>query len=278
MYSRLRSVVCVGALAAGALFGAGPAHAGVILQDNYDGGRDTWNSPSDVIGDTNVFQISDAVIQRINNGNTLEITIDTNFAGAPEALTSDGTGYGALFITPTDQWNPYGSAGDNYINDYVGNTGTTWEYAATIPVDPGSSIGSGWLYSTSDGSIILSNVPGCSGTYPLDPSCGWYFRQDQPVQFQPNSVLHMPSYSETWAIDAVLGTITFYINDNDLLGDDFALSWAMTCANDVIQGQVSLTLTNGGLTSVPEPPTYSLLLAGFLFAGAFRTWRMRKQV
>ena len=42
----------------------------------------------------------------------------------------------------------------------------------------------------------------------------------------------------------------------------------MTCANDVIQGQVS----------IPEPPTYALLLAGILFAVALRTWYRRNQV
>jgi hypothetical protein len=55
------------------------------------------------------------------------------------------------------------------------------------------------------------------------------------------------------------------------LGNDFALSWAMTCANDVIQGQVDLPITTH--TDVPEPATWSMLLAGLLFAGVTRVRR-----
>jgi hypothetical protein len=50
----------------------------------------------------------------------------------------------------------------------------------------------------------------------------------------------------------------FDINDAGLLGNAFALSWAMTCGNDVIQGQVS---------GVPEPSTWAMMILGFAGVG-----------
>jgi hypothetical protein len=72
--------------------------------------------------------------------------------------------------------------------------------------------------------------------------------------------------SATWAVNAVAGTITFTIVDNHLLGDTFALSWAMTCANDIIEGQVILppSVNVGG---VPEPTTWAMMIMGFATLG-----------
>jgi hypothetical protein len=268
MYSKFRNAICAGALAAVGPLAIAPAHAtptcsSPTLSDNYIGGDDTWNYPSDVIGDPNTFQISGADVSRINGGNTLQVTICTDYAGAPGTSPADGTGYGDLFITPgAHAWHPTGTV--PYPNDTY--QPGEWEYVATIPQDPGSATtGNGALYLTSGGSVVTSNVDGHSQTYPIDPTSGYYFRADQAVDFTPGSGA-VGGTSETWTVGT--DTITFDIVDNGMLGDDFALAWAMTCANDVIQGQVS----------IPEPPTYALLLAGFLFAGAYRTWWRRKQV
>jgi hypothetical protein len=218
-----------------------------------------------VIGDPNTFQISGADVTRINGGNTLEVTICTNFAGAPGTPAADGTGYGDLFITPgANAWHPTGTA--PYANDTY--QPGEWEYAATIPQNPGSATqGDGALYLTSGGTVVTSNVDGHFQTYPIDPTSPYYFRADQAVDFTPGTgQTAVGGTSETWTVGT--GTVTFDIVDNGMLGDDFALAWAMTCGNDVIQGQVS----------IPEPPTYALLLTGILFAGALRTWRRRKRV
>jgi len=45
--------------------------------------------------------------------------------------------------------------------------------------------------------------------------------------------------------------ITFTIPDGGLLGDSFALAWAMTCANDVIQGPVVLRAGQDFPTPLP---------------------------
>jgi hypothetical protein len=48
-----------------------------------------------------------------------------------------------------------------------------------------------------------------------------------------------------------------------MLGTDFALAWAMTCANDIILGNVSLPCDNCG----PPPGATPLPGAMALFAG-----------
>lgn len=265
MFSRLRNLACGGVLAALAGLAAAPAWATpLVVPDVYYGGTNTYNG-SDVIGPTNVFDITDAVIERVGpGGDTLQITIDTNYAGVPGTAAADGTGYGVLFITPGyNAWNPTGTA-PNYATDvYVPGE---WKYAATIPMVPGSSSGSGGLYLTSGGTVVNSNVGSCNfQTYPLNSSCGWYFRSGQAVQFTPGSG-PVAGTSETWTVGS--GTITFDIVDDGLLGDDFAFAWAMTCGNDVIQGEA-------WLPDVPEPPTWSLLLAGMLLVGGIG-WHRRR--
>jgi hypothetical protein len=241
-----------------------PAFANpVTLIDNYFGGTNTYNG-ADSIGN-GIFNISSAEIQRIGpGGNALQVVINTGFAGF--AGTDAGTGYGALFITPgANAWHPTGVA--PYPTDTY-QTGE-WKYALTIPTVPTTSSGTGGLYltgggdlnvATPNGTIVSSNVFGDAITYPNLGNNGWYFRQDQAVQFAPGSV--DPIASDSWSIGP--GTITFQVTDNHLPGDDFALAWAITCGNDVIQGQV---------TGVPEPSTWAMMLLGFAGIGfaAFRS-------
>jgi hypothetical protein len=265
VYSRLRNAVYAGALAALAGLGATSARASVILPDEYYGGLNTYNS-SDVIGPASVFDITDAVIERVS-ATEISITIDTNFAGVPGTPAADGTGYGVLFLTPgLDAWNPTGT-GPHYPTDqYVDGE---WMYAATIPQVPGTSSGAGGLYLTSGGTIVMSNVYGDPITYPYAGNPGYYFRQGQAVQFTPgNGQNPLGGTSEFWTVGN--GSVTFDIVDNNLLGNDFALAWAMTCANDVIQGEVSLPAD-----PVPEPPTWSVLLGGMFIAGGI-AWRRRR--
>ena len=206
-------------------FAPAPAHASIILQDTYYGGHDSLNDPTDVIGDPNTFNVQSAIIQRTNGGNTLQITINTNYAGKPGTPAADGTGYGALFITPgKDAWKPTGS-GPNYFDDQY--RPGEWAYAATIPQSPGQTSGQGALYDTTAGTVVLANVDNHFQTYPDDPTSPFYFRANQAVQFTPGlSQTGVLGTSESWTVGA--GTITFAINDNGILGDDFALAWAMT--------------------------------------------------
>lgn len=241
-----------------------PAHASVILQDTYYGGLDTWHYPTDVIGDPNTFGISSATIRRINGGRTLEITVKMSYAEKQGTRAADGTGYGVMFISPgPNAWTPDG-IGPHYTTDTYRTD--DWTYAATILAAPGPGppTGSGGLYQTLDGTIIMSNVHGNTTTAPNSGNPGYYFRANQPVQFDPGKSNPVANTSEQWTIGP--NAVTFDIIDNGLLGNQFALSWAMTCANDIIQGQVD----------IPEPPTWALLLAGMFIAGGIN-WRRRSQ-
>ena len=71
-----------------------------------------------------------------------------------------------------------------------------------------------------------------------------------------------------------LSLLTFTIKDfvpSDLankLGTTFALSWAMTCANDIVQGFVDPR-------PVPLPATLPLFVASLGSAGLVGRWRKR---
>jgi hypothetical protein len=234
------------------------AQATVILQDTYYGGTNTYNNPNDIIGDASVFDITSAIIDLTGPANnTLHVTIHTNFAGKPGTPTAEGTGYGTLFLTPgLNVWSPTGSP-PHYPSDIY--QADDWQYAFTIPMVPSSNSGTGYLYLTSSGVIQLANAGGNPVTYPFAGNPGFYFRQGQPVQFTPSNPADWIA-TGSWSVSS--GKVEFDIVDNHLFGADFALSWAITCANDIIQGQVS---------GVPEPATWAMIICGFgLVGGAMR--------
>lgn len=253
----LQKVLRQALLVATVLSFAPAAHATVLLMDTYVGGND--HGYGDSIGN-GVFNITSAAISR-TNANTLHVVINTAYAGAPGTPAAEGTGYGALFITPgANAWHPVGAA--PYLNDvYVAGQ---WQYAFVLPQVPSSSSGSGNLYSTADGSVVLANVGGNPVSWPNPGNSGWIFRDGQAVQFTPNQNA-APVASGLWSVGP--NTITMDIFDNGLLGSDFALSWAMTCGNDVIQGQVS---------GVPEPSTWAMMFLGFAGVGSMGYRRARK--
>jgi hypothetical protein len=234
---------------------ASNAKADFLLQDQYWGGND--HGYGDSIGG-GVFNVSSASISR-PSANVLQIVINTDYAGA---AGTDGTGYGALFLTPgAHAWQPTGSA--PYATD-VYKPGE-WRYAFTLPQLPSTNSGSAGLYLTTAGTVQLANVNGNPISWPDNGNSGWIFRDGQAVQFTPDQSA-LPVATGTWSIGA--GTITMDILDNGLLGDEFATSWAMTCANDVIQGQVS---------GVPEPSTWAMMLIGFAGLG-YGAYRQRRKL
>ena len=296
----------VRAFSAGAAVGlfivASAFPAGAIpLNDSYFGGLSTYGSMTgDTIENpgTHNFEISSATITRSGIGNnTLNITINTNFAGLPGTAAADGTGYGSLFLTPGN-WNPTGSAPDHSTDQYSPNE---WQYAVTTPKAPGTSSGTSGLYAigtvtqtnnygpntsvvqsytTENGTVVMSNVNDNPVTYPGSAHPGFYFRQGQAVQYDPTDTsATVPGTLANWSIDSVLKTITYSIVDNGIFGNSFALAWAMTCANDVIQGQVTLDYNiiheNTSLTPIPAA---LLLMGSVLGAGGFvGRWRQKRR-
>jgi hypothetical protein len=299
-HKRFRRLACSSLIAGAAAItlATSPAHSYTLL-DNYYGGTNTYNNPGDVIGDS-TFYITSAVVTRSGpNNDTLNIIINTNFAGAPGTSPADGTGYGALFLS-TGTWSPTGT-GPNYPTDtYKPNE---WQYAVTTPQNPGSgSIGTttsglyaiggnatavpygpnplvAQSYTTDNGTVVMSNVSGDPVTYPdtghtTNPA--YYFREGQAVQYTPNDPTATVA-AATWSVDALAHTITYTIVDNGLFGTSFALAWAMTCANDVIQGQV-MDLPPGGPGPNPTPlPATLPLFASGLGALGLLSWRRKRK-
>ena len=157
-------------------------------------------------------------------------------------------------------------------------------------------------YSTSDshghhlGDVVMSNEFDNPITAP-HPGNGlinghrFKFRQGQAVQFTPAasaiSGTGASSYVITptvWASNGNViteGSITYTITDFSALdlGGIFALSWAMSCGNDVIQGVVDFTpIIPGGGGEVPIPTTLPLLAAGLGILGLTALRRKRRQL
>lgn len=248
------------------------AAAPFVLQDTYIGGGGTGPyTNSDSIGG-GIFNVYSADVQRTGtSGNTLQVVIHTDFAG--HAGQDHGVGNGALFINP-GFWTPTGT-GPAYLTD-VYQPGD-WKYAVTIPALTNAASGTGGLYLTTNGTVVLSNVNGDPIAYPNPGNNGFYFHQGQPVQFTPNNgAPTVGGTSATWAINANAHTITFDITDNHVLGDTFALSWAMTCANDILEGQVILPTQGNTVGGVPEPTTWAMMVLGFAALGVAAHRRKRR--
>ena len=151
----------------------------------------------------------------------------------------------------------------------IGNVTNTNYYGATTVVQS---------YTTANGTIIMSNVNGDPVTNPHTGNNGFFFREGQAVQFDPGNGVN-PVATGTWAVNATSGStegsIVFSIVDNGLLGNSFALLWAMTCANDVLQGEVVFAGTEE-FPSTPLPAALPLFASG-LGALGLLGWRRKRK-
>ena len=202
-------------------------------------------------------------------GDTLKVSINTNFAGKGDDGYFDGTsglgtdltrglgiGYGDLFLSGA--WNPdpdgTGTAPE-YKTDNHSN-GTIWTY--------GFSLGDRWMNEADAGAGTLYSLD--SGNNNADALLtedfltGGTFRNGQEVAVDTvnGDVDAVAGNTSSWDITA--GSINFYIDlaGTDLLySDTFALHWGMTCGNDTIEGEYS----------VPEPAILGLLAIGLIGIG-----------
>jgi hypothetical protein len=248
---------------------ASPASA-VVVQDTYWGGLNTYNpSNGDVIGDASVFDIKSMEVTRV--GSALHVTVHTPYAGMAGTNKALGTGYGALFFSTTGV--TLNASKPNYGKDQY--TPGRFNYAFVIPENPGSGNRSGSYLAGSmvgglfalkaDGTDVeLSNANGSSVTYPLEGNANVYIRQGQAVQFINDGENKAKAKAGgSWSVDSLNDTISFIIQDNNLLGNSFTISWTMTCGNDVILGNVVLQDPGPG----PGPDPVPLPAAFMLFAG-----------
>jgi hypothetical protein len=215
------------------LIACGQASA-VVIDDNY-WGADGFTSLSDrdSIGG-NDYQIQNMEVTFA--GGYMNVRVNTNFF-EPDPY---GVQFGDLFIS-SNGWNPDTSA-LNYRNDNI-FTGESWEYV--FDTSEGALYGGAFDIATSDDFFAGQ---------------GYYYRRNQEVQRANGGTALAGSL-----VDASAAGVGGYVEYNILLSSlnltagDIGLRWAMTCANDAIEGAVHY--------SVPEPATILMFGLGIMGLG-----------
>ncbi|MCP5199549.1 MAG: PEP-CTERM sorting domain-containing protein [Gammaproteobacteria bacterium] len=278
---RIATGVALAVLAWGGTVSATP----VTIADGYHGSN--GHGYNDVISSAaqyNLFNIDRAEMSLA--GSVLTVDIFTGFAGAGDQKLysgytnktaskingiSQGIGYGDLFLASS--WSPYGTA--PYNGDDNSN-GTVWEYGLSFDVsrwsDGPSTVSLYSLSGTNDQNTLLSQ----------DFMSGATYRNGQEVAVDraSNTVSDTGIDGTFSVVDGSKVTFTvdlagtsLWNNWNPLPGaiNSLALHWAMSCANDVIEGEASFTNPPPPNTSVPEPAALGLTMLGL--AGAARRRR-----
>ncbi|MBU6955859.1 PEP-CTERM sorting domain-containing protein [Hahella sp. HN01] len=214
------------------------AHA-VTINDGYNGAGLSYNG--DVYGNPDIYQITHMEVT--HDSDNLYVSIFTNFFEGADSL---GHKYGDLFIS-VDGWHPFGNAADRYKDDDITN-GEKWEFALDTST--------GDLYSLSMVDYMDQLVS--SGTSSS-------VRKNQEVLVNTSKATLVGG--ETSSVDlsgvsntvGTLGVISYTLTLADLGLDlsaptSLGFRWSATCANDIIEGGLS----------VPEPGTLAMLGLGLV--------------
>ena len=252
--------------------------ANPITVNDYDGnsgyiGADATGTNEtyygDVVGNDSDFDISSMVVNQ--NGTQFDFTINTAFAGKSGQLFNDetidldsdgnrdGIGYGDLFLA--NNWDPNGDS--PYLQDNAA-TGTDWTWGLILNDRFANKT------ETQKGTVSLARLPGSNLETALlsddlmkgNPGEYSEWRYGQEVIVDTGTEALERGWVELVQNEGGLGSwwvgqgqlnISFDLGQTDLLnGNKLAFHWGMTCANDVIEGEVDLK-------KVPEPGTIGLV-------------------
>jgi hypothetical protein len=258
---------------AGIVLAMSTPSAAVTITDTYWGGTNTWKpNNGDVIGDKKIFDVYSMDVDRAANGN-LVVTIHTAFAGRTNTDAALGYGYGALFFSTTGV--TLDNSAPNFATDkYVPGR---FDYAFVIPEKPGKGDRSGsFAAGAANGGLFALKADGSDVKLATKLKSDHHVRKGQAVQFI-NDGKQTALRGGSWSVDSLNDTIQFIIEDGGLLGTQFAVSWTMTCGNDVIIGSVMLPDSGPGPgpgpNPVPLPAGFILFASGAAACGLLRRRR-----
>lgn len=240
MNTSILKYIAAGGLATAMYAGAASA---VVIQDVYYGAED--HGFGDRVGG-DLFEVDN--MSAVWGDEFLTIIITTNYN--PSAAGAGGTDWGDLFIS-VNGWNPNTSEPNYLADDY--STGEVWELV--FDTDGGVLYDLTTAFDYDDAILISDEAYTGSGT----------FRNNQEVQVNSasaglTSIADKSKVTLAPGPGITSGTITYEIDIATLLAagvnasSTIGLHWTMTCANDVIEGEVP----------VPEPTVLALLGVGLL--------------
>ncbi len=214
----------------------------VIINDDYWGADGFSNyKDRDRIGYERYYEVFNMEVTFSDLFMTVKV--NTNFVNSAANPNPQGVDYGDLFIS-TNGWNPTGSVTDHYRTDNA-NNGENWEY----------------VFDTSEGALYGGGFTILNSNDFFNPADNIIFRNG-PQEVQRDSGGDQKKGSSVNLASAGYGGFIEYnilLSSLDLTTGDIGLRWAMTCANDAIEGAVRY--------SVPEPATILIFGLGLLGLG-----------
>lgn len=250
------------------------------INDSYNGagGVNQNDHHYDILGGARRYDVDKMLVARQMENGKMMLTVDI-FTSFWNDINRNGSGIflGDLFMATTDDgsnpWDPNGLTpykGDRFSNSGTSNTGTNWNWAYDI---------SGEYYRDDSGwGALKGNFNNTDTSTSSDH--GVAGRDDQSVTLDWNSGTQYNGFKQ-WGFGG--SNDQYYKNGNsyrnlrlhfDVTGtslataNQIAFRWAMTCANDIIEGLV--TFNSDDSTKVPEPQSILLMLLGGLGLAASR--------
>lgn len=219
----------------------------------------------DINGGKHRYDIDKMVVSRV--GTILNVNIFTSFYNN---IGDNGIELGDLFMAAdkdlnnsgTSPWNPDGTEpykGDRYSKTGT-NTGTNWNYVYDLGSSRNSKSGTGDLRTGfSNNNLIVSSDEHVNARYNQAVRSG----NDGDRKTSSNWSVGGRSY-KIGNVSYGKVSFTFDVTGTALAtANQIAFRWAMTCANDIIEGVTSFVPPKDTI-AVPEPQTFVLMLLAML--------------